>query len=635
MSPDTLIALAPLPALAGFLLLALLPFALPRAVVSWIGVLAGNGAAYVMIAVFATGGGHAAGPLLIDLGWTHAQIALSRDPSTVLAAAVSAVIGAMVMTYAGGYMDKERLLGHRRFFALMNLFLAGMLTFVLAADAVLLFLGWETIGLCSFFLIAHYTRSAKAVAAGRKALVMTRIADALLLAGLILLYLAAGSTRLDAMLAAAPGLPPWRLAAAAGLIAAGALGKSAQIPFQTWLPSAMTGPTPVSALLHSATMVGAGVILLARLAPLFAAAPAVSGVIAAVGLATALVGALAAVIQADVKRLLACSTISQIGFMMLALGVGAPAAALAHFTVHAAFKSLLFLSAGTLSRAADGSTAIEDLRGSMARRPIAFWSFAIGAASLAGLPFLTAGWFSKEAVLAAVWSGGPLGPVLWAGAAAAAALTGAYAFRVVFTGASPGRREAARLLHGPIMWAPLVALAIAALFGGFAVAPLIRFVGGVPGTPALPLLIVGASAPVLGAALAWALVSQPERLRALRKALRRVGIGRLDSLYYALATRNFRRATRALAGDDVGAARPLGDRVGRAPIRLARLLIATLVLPVRRDPIGVSWMRSARLMGAVSVHSRRVQTGRVRDYAAGVALGCIGLLLFAWGTAWR
>jgi NADH-quinone oxidoreductase subunit L len=593
---------------------------------------------------------------------------MALDPLSVLAGATVAVIGALVLIYAGGYMGGEPEPDLRRFFAQMNLFLAGMLTVVLAADALLLFLGWETIGLCSFFLIAFNTRWPKAVAGGRKALQMTRIADTFLLAGLILLCLDAGTTRLDGMLAAAPAIAPWRLAAIAGLIVAGALGKSAQIPFQTWLPSAMTGPTPVSALLHSATMVAAGVILLARLAPLLSAAPAVSAATAAAGLATAALGALAAVVQRDVKKMLAYSTISQIGFMVLALGLGARDAALAHFTVHAAFKSLLFLSAGVMSRAASGSTAIEDLRGSIRRAPLAFWAFAAGAASLAGLPVATAGWYSKEAVLAAVWASGPWGVALWALAALAAVLTGTYAFRVVFVAGGQGAGPAADPGKNPAMWGPLLVLAAVSLGGGPAVAALIRFLGGEP--PEIPLVfeMLGGAAPLLGAALAFGLIVDPLRLDKLRAALRFRGADPLDTFYYLVLVRPFRRMVRSLAGADAGDAVPAGDPVGRAlvaavdpigralvgsgePIRRAvvavgdpigRALVAAAarlveitVAAFNPDAIDVTWMRSARRLGGVSASARLVQTGRLRDYAMGMAIGAASLLLFAWGTSWH
>jgi NADH-quinone oxidoreductase subunit L len=691
MSMAQLLPFVPLPALIGFMVLALVPIALSRAVVIALGV----GAAVLPAILFAPvaasclDGVCAADsvvPILsIDTGVFVAQIAMSLDPLSMVTGGTVALVGALVLIYSGAYMANEPLDDLRRFFAVMNLFLAGMLAVVFAADVILLFLGWETIGLCSFMLIAFYTKLPKAVSAGRKALITTRIADSMLLAGLMMLFLSAGTTRLDGMLAAVPGIDPWRLAPIAGLIALGALGKSAQIPFHTWLPSAMAGPTPVSALLHSATMVAAGVILLARLAPLFAAAPEISAMVATLGILTAALGALVAVIQTDVKKLLAFSTMSQIGFMVLALGLGAPAVALAHFAIHAVFKSLLFLSAGVMSHAAGGSTSIEALRGSRYRQPLAFWSFAIGAASLAGLPVITAGWYSKEAVLAAVWSSGPWGAPLWLLAAAAAVLTGAYAFRVVFVAASETADMAAPPWGGLPVVVPLAVLTFVAVVGGLSVGALISFTGGAPEHIPLVPALLGAAAPILGVILARWLVRHPRELEQWSTRLRHVRAFRIEILYYYYFVRRFRRVasvlgnaegTEAVAeaaalrreGIDVpglvaddplarafGGAPTMqpdfiaratdgqtpvvrlvsGDPVGRVLIVLARLFVIHFVARFNPDRIDRGWMGLASGFGYAWAQARRVQTGRVRDQSLWIALGCAGLLLFAWGTSWR
>ncbi|MCP9627346.1 oxidoreductase [Rhodopseudomonas palustris] len=686
-----LLPFVPVPALLGFIVLSLLPVALPRAAVIAFGV----GAAVLPALLFApvalscSDGGCVAGavvPILsIDTGVFVAQIAMSMDPLSMVTGGTVVLVGALVLIYSGAYMASEPLPDLRRFFAVMNLFLAGMLAVVFAADVILLFLGWETIGLCSFMLIAFYDRLPKAVAAGRKALITTRVADSLLLAGLMMLFLSAGTTRLDGMLAAVPGIDPWRLGPIAGLIALGALGKSAQIPFHTWLPSAMAGPTPVSALLHSATMVAAGVILLARLAPLFAAAPEISAMVAMLGILTAALGALVALIQTDVKKLLAFSTMSQIGFMVLALGLGAPAVALAHFAIHAAFKSLLFLSAGVMSHAAGGSTAIAALRGSRYRQPLAFWSFAIGAASLAGLPVITAGWYSKEAVLAAVWSSGPWGVPLWLLAASAAVLTGAYAFRVVFVAAGETADMAAPPWGGLPVVLPLAVLTFLAVAGGLSVGVLIDFTGGAPEhIPLLPALL-GAAAPVLGVLLGRWLVRHPPVLERWSRRLRHLRVFRVDVLYYFYFVRRFRRVatvlgnaegteavadavllrrggvdvpglvtddplgrgagqvrgirtdliTRATDGQTPVVRMVAGDPVGRLLIVVARLFIGFFVARFNPDRIDRAWLGLAGGVGAAWSYARRLQTGRVRDQTLWVAVGCAALLLYAWGTSWR
>jgi NADH-quinone oxidoreductase subunit L len=648
-----LLPFVPVPALFGFVLLALLPLRLPRGLVIVAGVTTAVLPALLMLPIVASciGGGCEAGAVAsivtIHIGDLAAEIAMSLDPLSVVGGITVAVIGAMVLIYAGAYMSEEPVADLRRFFAYMNLFLAGMLAVVLAADALLLFLGWEMIGLCSFLLIAYYTEKPKSLAAGTKALVTTRVADTMLLAGLMLLFLATGTTRFDGMLAGVKNIEAWHLAAIAGLIAIGALGKSAQIPFHTWLPSAMAGPTPVSALLHSATMVAAGVILLVRLSPLISAAPEVAAIVALLGLATAALTAAAALIQRDVKKLLAFSTMSQIGFMVLAVGLGSPAAALAHFAIHAVFKSLLFLSAGVMSHAAHGSTAIEAMRGSRRRLPLAFWPFAIGAASLAGLPAITAGWYSKEAVLGAVWASGLWGVPLWAVGGAAAVLTATYSFRVVFVAASDGPDKATAPWEGVLVWAPLIALATLAIIAGFAVNALIGFAGGVPAEMPWLATLLGAAAPLAGLALAWHLERNPRLLRRLVAKLRHRKIFRADSLYYLIFVRGFRRTTNALNGLDATVSRVpepptldvvrlvAGDPIGRALVTTAVRLANAVVARFDPDRIDLAWMSFAHSFKGVWARARLIETGRLRDQSLGLALGFVGLLLFAWGTSWR
>jgi NADH-quinone oxidoreductase subunit L len=658
---QALLPIVPVPALIGFIFLALAPVTLSRAAILVIGIAAGLLPALLMAAVVTScvGSGCEGAtivPILtLDVIGLAAQIGMSLDPLSIVAGITVTVVGALVLIYSAAYMAAEPVLDLRRYFALMNLFLTGMLAVVLAADALLLFLGWETVGICSFLLIAYYTKVPKAVAAGRKALLTTRVADVMLLAGLMLLFLATGSTRFDVMLAALPSIEPWRLLAIAGLIALGALGKSAQIPFHTWLPSAMAGPTPVSALLHSATMVAAGVILLVRLSPLLAAAPEIAAATATLGIATAAFGALAALVQRDVKKLLAFSTMSQIGFMVLALGLGAPAAALAHFAIHAAFKSLLFLSAGVMSHAAGGSTAITALRGSRKRQPLAFWTFAIGAGSLAGLPLLTAGWYSKEAVLAAVWSSGPWGAVVWLLAVLAVILTGAYASRVALVAADNESGLLEPSWGGIAVQLPLTLLAIVALGGGVTVGALIGFAGGTPSELPLIATLAGAAAPLLGAGLGWRLVTHPRNLRRLALIVRHLTAFRVDTLYYLVLVRNFRRLTQSLSGAAAADIRPVakasrtadherestvvrlvaGDPIGRVALAVARIFVEHFVARFDPDRIDQAWMRLARGLGDGWAQARRLQTGRVRDHSLGIALGFVGLLLFAWGTSWR
>jgi len=628
-----IILLAPIPALVGFVILALAPAYLSQRETLALGVIAGIMPAVILVPTvalcLATDCGGGLVPIMtIDFEDAVIDLALRLDPLSAVGGATVSLIGAAVLLYSSNYMRGSLTADLRRFFALMNLFMASMLAMVLAGDSITFFLGWEMMGLCSFFLIAYNVRSPRAVAAGRKAFVMTRIADAALLAGLLLMFVEAGTVRIDALIEAtiAAGTP--RTETIAALLLIGALGKSAQLPFQTWLPSAMAGPTPVSALLHSATMVAAGVFLLARFAPLYEATPGIAAVTAFMGALTALYGALSAVAQADVKRLLAFSSISQIGFMIVALGVGAPAVAMAHFVVHAAFKALLFLAAGDMARSAGGATAVAALRGASRRRPVAFATYAAGAASLAGLPIVTAGWFSKEAILASAWAAGPFGQLLWAMGLTAAVFTGAYAFRPVLVAALPARGGRPSL-GSPAVVLPLTLLAVASVAGGALVGPVIDLLSGHEPHPPDLVILLGAGAPLLGAALAFALVLSPTLLRRLggRNALG--GAGRLDARYHRLFVRPFRALVASVADGRFGE-----DPVGRAPVEAARRIADAAIGLVAPDHVDLGWEGAGRGVGRLWAAARKLQTGRARDYALALAFGAAALLFLAWGASW-
>lgn len=626
--------LVPVPALGAFLLLGLGPAHLERRAVQAVALAGGILPALVMLPLVGlclSGSCNGLVPIFtLTVGPAEVALALALDPLSALVGGTVTVIGAAVMAYSIDYMAGKPVADLRRYFALMNLFLAAMLSMVLAGDSIVLFFGWELMGLCSFFLIAYHVTNPRAIAAGRKAFVITRVADALLLAGLLLLFLEAGSVRFEALMPAGIAAEPERRMLIAALLLGGALGKSAQLPMHTWLPTAMAGPTPVSALLHSATMVAAGAFLLARFAPMLAAAPLVLAATAVFGAATAFYGALSAVFQKDIKRLLAYSSISQIGFMMLAIGVGAPEAAIAHFVVHAAFKALLFLAAGDITHINRGSTDISAMRGALWSRPLAYLCFVAGAASLAGLPMVTAGWFSKEAVLAAAWLSGPFGMALWAVALLAAVMTGIYAFRPVFTGLirfgakSPSFASAFTNV-------PLVLLALAALGLGWAVDPIVRFLGGVP--PHAPLVpeLAGGAAPLLGAGLAAALTFVPGLSARVSRARRIRGGFRFDGLYHAVVVRPFAETVRWLVGARGGPA----DPVGHLPVAAAQRIGALMTDPRMPDPLDRGWAGLGLGLLGGAERARRLQTGRLRDYALALAVGLAALALLAWGTAWR
>jgi NADH-quinone oxidoreductase subunit L len=637
VSSNFWLLLVPVPTLAAFMTLAFGPFWLGPSQVRAVALAGAWLTAALMLAasgVCASGTCHLLAPVFtVKVGTASVALALILDPLATVVGTTVAIVGGFVISYSLGYMARARLADLRRFFAYMNLFLGAMLTMVMAGDSINFFLGWEMMGLCSFFLIGYNMSLPRAFAAGRKAFVITRFGDVLLLAGLLLLFYEAGGVRIDALVNAALVMPPGRRSVVAVLLLGGALAKSAQLPFHTWLPVAMAGPTPVSALLHSATMVAAGAFLLARFAPLFAATPEVLAAVAMVGAFSSCFGALVAVFQTDVKRMLAYSSISQIGFMIISIGVGAPQVAIAHFVIHAIFKSLLFLSAGDMAYAAGGRTDIAALAGSSTRRPIAYFSFAAGAASLAGLPLITAGWWSKEAILASAVSAGPLGEILWSLALIAVALTATYATRAVLVGAGPSTllaRPPAVPPAGIATNAPLVLLAAASLAGGLLVGPIVRFLGAAePDTPAFSA-IVGAAAVLLGVSAAFALRRHPHLASRIARA-RKVRQGfRIDAVYQQRFVRPFRHLAYWLNGVRRGGrSSGIVDPLGAVPVLGIVWLVRRMIHWAAVDRVDRVWMRLAAMVPELSSFSRRSQTGRVRDYALSLIFGIAALLLLA------
>ncbi len=378
-------------------------------------------------------------------------------------------VGFLIHLYSTGFMLDDP--SYSRFFSYMNLFVASMLMLVLADNLVLLYLGWEGVGLCSYLLIGFWYENPANGYAARKAFVVTRVGDTSMAIGLFLLFSQLGTLNIQEMLRAAEAQWPTgsSLAVLASLLLlGGAVGKSAQLPLQTWLPDAMAGPTPISALIHAATMVTAGVYLIARNHVLFELAPTIQLLVAWIGLATLLMAGFTAMTQHDIKRILAYSTISQIGYMFLGLGVGAWSASIFHLMTHAFFKALLFLGAGTVILSLHHEHDIFKMGGKRKQLPIAFYSFLIGSLALAAFPF-SSGYFSKdEILLAALALEGP-GIWLWVGGVVGAFFTGLYSFRlvfVVFFGESKGH-HAEKEVAGFSMAAPLFVLMFFSIFGGW------------------------------------------------------------------------------------------------------------------------------------------------------------------------
>jgi NADH-quinone oxidoreductase subunit L len=416
--------------------------------------------------------------------WLHVSgfaptIGFYLDRLSLVMMLVITLVGFLIHLYSAEFMIGDQ--GYRRFFAYMNLFVAAMLTLVLADNLLLLYLGWEGVGLCSYLLIGFWYREPANGAAAQKAFIVTRLGDIALAIGLFLLFTHLGTLNIQDLMQCA--VEQWPVgsgfaAVSAALLLGGAVGKSAQLPLQTWLPDAMAGPTPVSALIHAATMVTAGMYLIARTHALYSLAPSVQTTVAVIGALTLLLAACSALTQRDIKRVLAYSTISQIGYMFLALGVGAWAAALFHFTTHALFKALLFLAAGAVIQSLHEEHDIFRMGGLRDALPVPFWTFLIGAASLAGFPLVTAGFYSKDWILWEAWAS-PIGsPWLWGAGMSGALLTAIYSFRLVFRVFFGERQTEVCTKPGSVMNIPLVTLAGLSLVSGVLQLP--RALGDVP-----------------------------------------------------------------------------------------------------------------------------------------------------------
>jgi NADH-quinone oxidoreductase subunit L len=417
-------------------------------------------------------------PLQVDLlSWLaafdfRAPVTLYLDPLALVMVVMITFVCALIHTYSVAYMAGDA--DYVRFFALLNLFVFAMLVLVLAGNLPLLYLGWEGVGFCSYALIGFWYREEKNATAGRKAFIVTRVGDTAFGVAIVWLFQLLSTVSIAEINRMGFLLPPGIVTGIGLLLLVGAMGKSAQVPLMVWLPDAMAGPTPVSALIHAATMVTAGVYLLARMFPLIGASPAVTAAIAVTGGVTAFYAATCALAQHDLKRVLAYSTISQIGYMTLGVGCGAITAATFHLLVHAFFKALLFLAAGCVIAALHHEQDIFRMGGLGRRLPLTFWPFLAGAACLAGVPG-SGGFFSKDAILAAAWlKGGVLYGGLYLLGLGTALLTSVYTFRMVylvFGGEGPEARPAPRLME-----VILFPLALLGLFGGILNLP--EFLGG-------------------------------------------------------------------------------------------------------------------------------------------------------------
>ena len=426
------------------------------------------------------------------------------DQLTLVMMSIITGVGFLIHLYSTEFMQEDS--DYSRYFAYMNMFVAAMLILVLADNLLLLYLGWEGVGVCSYLLVGFWYKDPANGAASRKAFVVTRVGDTAMALGLFLLFTELGTLQIQPMLEAAN--QTWNVgdtipAIAALLLLGGAVGKSAQLPLHTWLPDAMAGPTPVSALIHAATMVTAGVYLIARTHDLFLLSPEVMLLVAVVGLITLLLAAFTALNQHDIKRILAYSTISQIGYMFLALGVGAWSAGIFHLMTHAFFKALLFLGAGAVIHCLHHEHNIFKMGGLRTRLPVVFWSFLIGAAALAALPF-TSGFFSKDQILLSAFELQGVGPWLWAGGLLGAIVTAIYSFRLVFIVFFGDAQIEPDKQPGWRMAAPLAILCVFSIIGGWFVLPLDTVFPTSDGHHANHLVeAISIGLPLLGVLAAW------------------------------------------------------------------------------------------------------------------------------------
>ncbi|MHB9024227.1 MAG: NADH-quinone oxidoreductase subunit L [Armatimonadota bacterium] len=611
-----LLFLIPILPLASFLLLVLFGYRLPKRTAALLGIIPVGLSALLALGIFinylaAPPEGHA----FVQTLWIWLRvenfapsIAFRLDALSLIFTLIVTFVGFLILIYSSGYMAEDE--GFNRFFAYMNLFVFSMLTLVLADNLLLLYLGWEGVGLCSYLLIGFWYRDPANGRAAMKAFIVTRVGDTALAIALFLLAFHLGTLEMQEIMRQAPlaWAPGAALATAvAALLLGGAVGKSAQLPLQTWLPDAMAGPTPVSALIHAATMVTAGVYLIARLHVLFTLAPVVLLIVGIVGAVTLLVGAFSALAQHDLKRVLAYSTMSQIGYMFLALGVGAWTAAVFHFFTHAFFKALLFLAAGAVIVALHEEHDMRKMGGLRTRLPVAYWTFLIGVLSLASFPLITAGFYSKGYILEHVWMSPEGHLAFWTAGMLGALLTAIYSFRMVYLVFHGPVREGPVRATPPSMAAPLVILSVFALIAGFVQFPWEAFGSFLhavfpeegPQISRSVLITLETSAGVLTllgiwiAHLLFGHIVQSEEVRRTPAyywlaAVWRSGWG-FDGLYDRLFVRPYTWLAQANKGDVID-------------------LFYT----------GAAW-GSLALGRAVSL----LQTGKVRWYAAGIALGVV------------
>ncbi|MFJ4454670.1 NADH-quinone oxidoreductase subunit L [Pseudomonas sp. NPDC089392] len=513
-------------------------------------------------------------------------------------------VGFLIHLFASWYMRGET--GYSRFFAYTNLFIASMLFLVLGDNLLFIYFGWEGVGLCSYLLIGFYYSNRNNGNAALKAFIVTRIGDVFMAIGLFILFAQLGTLNVQELLVLAPQKfqagDTWMVLATLMLLG-GAVGKSAQLPLQTWLADAMAGPTPVSALIHAATMVTAGVYLIARTNGLFLLAPDILHLVGVVGGVTLVLAGFAALVQTDIKRILAYSTMSQIGYMFLALGVGAWDAAIFHLMTHAFFKALLFLASGAVIVACHHEQDIFKMGGLWKKLPLAYASFVVGGAALAALPIVTVGFYSKDEILWEAFASGNTG-LLYAGLVGAF-MTSLYTFRLIFIAFHGEAKTEAHAGHGISHWLPLGVLIVLSTFVGAWITPPLAGVlpesAGHAGGEAKHALEITSGAIAIAGILLSALLFLGKRR--FVSAVANSGIGRVLSAWWFAAW-----------GFDW-----IYDKLFVKPY----LLICHIL---RKDPVDRSIGLIPRMARGGHVAMSKTETGQLRWYTASIAVGAVLVL---------
>ncbi|MBH3384313.1 NADH-quinone oxidoreductase subunit L [Pseudomonas juntendi] len=529
---------------------------------------------------------------------------LYLDGLSVTMLGVVTGVGFLIHLFASWYMRGEA--GYSRFFSYTNLFIASMLFLILGDNLLFIYFGWEGVGLCSYLLIGFYYSNRNNGNAALKAFIVTRIGDVFMAIGLFILFAQLGTLNVQELLVLAPQKfqagDTWMVLATLMLLG-GAVGKSAQLPLQTWLADAMAGPTPVSALIHAATMVTAGVYLIARTNGLFLLAPDILHLVGVVGGVTLVLAGFAALVQTDIKRILAYSTMSQIGYMFLALGVGAWDAAIFHLMTHAFFKALLFLASGAVIVACHHEQNIFKMGGLWKKLPLAYASFVVGGAALAALPIVTVGFYSKDEILWGAFASGNTG-LLYAGLVGAF-MTSLYTFRLIFIAFHGEAKTEAHAGHGISHWLPLGVLIVLSTFIGAWITPPLAGVlpesaGHAGGAAKHALEITSGSIAIAGILLAALLFLGK---RSFVSAVANSSIGRVLSAWWFAAW-----------GFDW-----IYDKLFVKPY----LLISHML---RKDPVDRGIGLIPRLARGGHVAMSKTETGQLRWYTASIAVGAVLVL---------